>query len=518
PTVRLIVSVMQLVQASRHKEESTSHNGYASRREVGIIIQRLQYMLSSGKTLDEAISDLSENGTESAADKIEYINSQRTSTLMSMVEFIEATVIDSTTRERDKAFIIAFNDCVADYCATHMSDLHSFLRWWNINSRKLAIPSADGTDAVKVMTVHKSKGLQFECVIMPCFKSKIVSRNQSDWYKAVPLPGISQEVIPPLMSIPASKALLDEDSPFRMQAIEFRKANTIDALNLAYVGFTRAISELTVIGGKEDESTVSPWLTLARRDTTLYSGQGWHEENTEPSIGSTDDEGTADIKAMIFEIGEPTCNHTGTENTIEESTHTADTLPPPEFISTFRSDLQQFTCIPDDSEPEYTDSVDAAAVGSDRIADKEELMRGDILHRVLSLMHTTDDLDHAFERIAYSRHLDHSRRTQYHSILTHAFEACGEHVKRWFTDFHHTLNERPIYLPERQTTYRPDRVVWTNEGTVEIIDYKFTARASTEHRTQIRGYIHLLRAMGYKNIKAYLWYLLSGTVTEVTDR
>jgi len=504
-SVRLIISVLQLVQASRHKEKPTNTTGYATTREVGLIIQRLQYMLSLGMSLDKALEKLDISGDNSVADIIVTINKQRSSTLMSMIEFIEAKIIDHDTRERDKAFITAFNDCVADYCKVHNSDLHSFLRWWDISARNITIPSSEETDAVRVMTVHKSKGLQFECVIMPCFKTQIVSRNQSDWYTAVSLPGITTSAIPPIMSLPASTILLDEHSPFRSQACKFRMANTIDALNLTYVAFTRAISELTVIAGKDDESTVAPWLTLATTDPTQYGGAEW-------KYTSTDSSGVA---LSVLEIGEPTRKTVTAGETARNVQKQKDMLAAPEFVSTFRSDLQQFTCIPDDDETDYELTPDAGATETDISANTEERRRGHLLHRVLSLMHTADDLGHAFERVAHARRLDPSRRKEYLNILTRAFANDNPLINRWFNNFISTLNERPVYLPERKVTYRPDRIVRTADNCVDIIDYKFTANQDTAHRTQVRGYMNVLRSMGYDNVRAYLWYMLSDTIEEV---
>lgn len=516
PTVRLIVSVMQLVQASRHSEDTVTNTGYATRREVGLIIKRLQYLLSRGMNLDTAIARFGDTGNETAVDTIDLVNDRRCSTLMSMVEYIESVAVDEETRERDKAFITAFNDCVADYCAVHGSDLHSFLRWWGITSPKLAIPSAEGISAVRVMTVHKSKGLQFQCVIMPYFKSSIVSKQQSDWYSAVPLEGIDIEVIPPIISLPASPRLTEPDSPLRQQAERFRMENTIDALNLTYVAFTRAISELTVIGGKDDDSTIAPWLamgTFPQSDVEFPGDARWKPLPAEETV-----ENAEPVEALIYESGTPTAPVVSNEEQTREMQRRMATLPAPEFVSTFRADTDIYTSLPENTQDCFDDSTDDAVSASDALTDTEERQRGEVLHRVLSLMHKADDLEHAFERVAQARRLDRTRRKEYLEILRKAFDNGGGHVDRWFRNFSHTLNERPIYLPEKKITRRPDRIIWGNDGSVEIVDFKFTAQHSTEHIYQVRQYMRLLRVMGFGNTKAYLWYLLTGDIIEVSLR
>ena len=68
------------------------------------------------------------------------------------------------------------------------------------------------------------------------------------------------------------------------------------------------------------------------------------------------------------------------------------------------------------------------------------------------------------------------------------------------------LTEQPVYVPERNESFRPDRIIWTSEGTVDVVDYKFTSEVLETHRTQVRGYVALLRAMGYDRVRGYLWY------------
>ncbi len=514
-TVRLIVSVLQLVEASRHKEPATDSHGYAGRREVALIIQRLQFLLSTGKNLTEAIDIIVNEGTESVSRRIDSINEHRSSTLMSLVEYIEATLVEPAVRERDKAFIIAFNDYVADYCATHTADLHSFLRWWRVSSSKLAIPSAEDTDAVKVLTVHKSKGLQYQCVILPSFITDIVSSFQSDWYSAVSLPGIAPDVIPPIMSLKASDILSAEDSPFCTQAKIFRDANTLDALNLAYVAFTRAVSELTVIGGGNRSGSVSPWLSAGTAD--LADFESFAQVTRETITPDTPELNPGDTEVEVLLIGSPTKKSADADRQAKDEQRRRDILSAAKFESTFRSDLQQFTCIPADDAADYDDTTDYMAAVSDTFVASEERERGDILHRVLSLVHDRSDLEHAFERVAYSRRLDRERRREYAAILRQAFATDNPLIDRWFVDFSHTLNERPVYLPEREMTLRPDRVVCHSDGSVDIVDYKFTSRRHDDHITQVRGYLRLLKAMGYSQVRAWLWYLLSGDILEVTD-
>ena len=75
------------------------------------------------------------------------------------------------------------------------------------------------------------------------------------------------------------------------------------------------------------------------------------------------------------------------------------------------------------------------------------------------------------------------------------------------------LNEQTIY-DGRGCNYRPDRIVWTADGHIDVVDFKFTSETSDEHRQQVRAYVSMLEQMGYEDVRGYLWYLLRNEVVQ----
>ena len=147
---------------------------------------------------------------------------------------------------------------------------------------------------------------------------------------------------------------------------------------------------------------------------------------------------------------------------------------------------------------------------------EEERRRGLVLHYVLSKVMTPDDLDDAFRKVARASRLDKDKRLEYLEILHNALSTDSPYVKSWFNGYTRILNERPIYHPERQATYRPDRIVWTAGGNIDIVDYKFTNASHDSHMLQVRRYMRLLESMGYSNVRGFLWYPISGDIIRVT--
>ena len=68
---------------------------------------------------------------------------------------------------------------------------------------------------------------------------------------------------------------------------------------------------------------------------------------------------------------------------------------------------------------------------------------------------------------------------------------------------------------DKEECYRPDRVVWTADGAIEVIDYKFGEPNHDQYAAQVRNYMKLLVEMGYENIKGYIWYLKSGEIVTI---
>lgn len=89
-------------------------------------------------------------------------------TLPALTEGIASAFLTEEMQRTQAAYICAFQDAVLQYCDTYPADPGSFLGWWEENGSRLSIAAPEGTEAVQVMTVHKSKGLEFGVVIVPC--------------------------------------------------------------------------------------------------------------------------------------------------------------------------------------------------------------------------------------------------------------------------------------------------------------------------------------------------------------
>lgn len=501
-SVRMIVSLLRLIESSRTSERLHSNSKFASAKEIMMILNRFEFHLSNGMDASEAV-DRAIGGRGDLAALIGEINAQRPSTIMSLVEYIVYKVLPEASRDADNAYLVAFQDNVTEYCAHNSGDLHSFIRWWDAMKDKLSVPAGDAQDSIRVLTIHKSKGLQYQCVHIP-FLSWPMSKTGEAWYSGITFPGIDPAITPPIFLAKGDNLLANPLSPMREQFRKMVKDEESDNLNLIYVAFTRAVSELSIYYNTSKSGLVGNLVAEAAMSASMPgNGKEFY----------TDICGMYDPVSMSMTIGIPTAPIRPTNGS---SGNPGQALAAPRYISTFRDDTQQFTQIPDDSQPPYLEDGEDSGASPDTGIAEEERRRGLVLHYVLSKVMTPDDLDDAFRKVARASRLDKDKRLEYLEILHNALSTDSPYVKSWFNGYTRILNERPIYHPERQATYRPDRIVWTAGGNIDIVDYKFTNASHDSHMLQVRRYMRLLESMGYSNVRGFLWYPISGDIIRVT--
>ena len=90
-----------------------------------------------------------------------------------------------------------------------------------------------------------------------------------------------------------------------------------------------------------------------------------------------------------------------------------------------------------------------------------------------------------------------------------------DRVSHWFNNYEKVLLEQSITLKNAEGTYRPDRVVWTSQGTIDVIDYKFGEEHKEQYQKQVKNYMNLLTDMGYQAVRGFLWYVEKGKIVEI---
>ena len=491
--VRLIVSVLRFIDTP----DKASDSYHMTKREISRLINRYEYFISTDNTPSQAlVAALRSPATiEGLADEV--MNMECIS-LPSIVERIITRYVPKKALTDENIYITAFQDVVVDYCSQGAGDIHSFLKWWDAVGYKTCLTFPDSMDAIKVMTIHKSKGLEFRCVHIPFASWDMVEGKEIKWYNTSGIyKDFDQEIVPPILPLKSSKSAL-EGTDFEDQYEKIRRAEFVDQLNATYVAFTRAVDELIVnYKAKESKSdtinNIGELIEIAIKDATPKFCNDCAKALGEASI-ETDDVYvplSTNFEDGVLTIGAPTTKAPEDATKKDDSEETIAAVP---YYTTDRAEMWNLSKVEDLQD-------------LDKPRD-----RGVILHDILGDVRKIDDLPIVVARHAYRYNISDEDKEEIATFLQEALD--DTRVERWFSGYKKVVNERTIVLPSGEC-YRPDRVVWTADGAIEVIDYKFGEPNHDQYAAQVRNYMKLLVEMGYENIKGYIWYLKSGEIVTI---
>ena len=386
-------------------------------------IGRLMALLACQVDPDDPVNQLmiSQFGVEAVA-------SERGSLYETCERLLDDPAISPS--EADLPFIHAFLDAVLAWQGKYGSSLRGFVKWWDDAGYKQAICAPDGQNAVRVMTIHKAKGLSLDAVIIPFVDETFVPRI---------LPTLWCETSGPFTElglIPLKAVNNLKDTCFAADLMQERIYEAVDVVNTWYVAFTRACSRLL--------------LYAPQPGSARYKLKGIAEVLYRLFGDSLDDE-------LRFESGERQ-----------------------PFVRKDKAAL-----LVDDPQPAFS-----------RVAMTDERLK-------LSL-HGEDYF--AAEASARQQGIVHHREMA--RVEVDAGLEARSGGRHWFDGTYRIFNEASIVTGSGET-FRPDRVLISRDGSrVVVIDYKFGQRRGA-HFTQVRGYMDLLRQMGYPSVEGWLWYLSS---------
>ncbi len=366
-------------------------------------------------------------------------------------------------------YIQSFMDYLQDWVSQNGNNLSAFLRAWAGADPKIASPQSG--DSVRIMTVHKSKGLEFPYVIFPFAEKVNLYKHSSYWCspetEGTPLEGRADGNY--YVDLTDSTA----DTLFSSNYEEERRRQTIDNINIFYVALTRPIYGLKVIAANPPANMSEP----KNLSQVLYL----FTEGQDLSRGELRDFST--IKR-------------------EESASSVIETGYPSFPAS-SGDRLKFS-------PEAADYF-----GEDGSYGPEasRRIRGNVLHGILSRVVVAHDLPAAVDAAVLSGELPSSSRDEALSFLESRISSVGD--RGWFSPDARIRPEESVLAPG-EGEYRPDRVVIHPGGKVDIVDFKF-GKEESKYLSQVRRYVNLYRRMGFEKVDGYLWYLDDNLINFVAD-
>ncbi len=378
----------------------------------------------------------------------------------------------------DLAYVNALLDYTRDFVTRYGSDNELYLRYWDESLNEQTISAPEG-DAIRIMTIHTSKGLEAKCVCLPFFHWELVSTKGYLW-----VPSLATKAEESLGYIPLMKrsSALIEESSYRGYLKTENDAEIIDNINLMYVALTRAGEALHIWSTEPSDKNVGGLLQAVLKDQLTDADDGISRYEKKEPLSDTKKSGArlmnpfsmADAKALTTEL------------VVNER--------PVLFIQSQESQLMLDN---DDENKRF---------GRIRL--------GNICHDVFAEMATREDQETAI-REACIKGLIPDRETlnEVTRLINRAWDEplfCD-----WFSGKYELLRES-TFITAFSRDQRPDRVMIDRaNNTAVVLDYKFGLTHDSRYRAQVRRYMALISSLGIQRVTGYLWYAEEGRLVMV---
>ena len=342
-----------------------------------------------------------------------------------------------------------FLDAIHKFSIKNSNDIVAFLEWWDKNHDKEAIVVPDDMDAVKVMTVHKSKGLEFPIVFIP-FNWKVGKASDEIWVDAK---GKIKKMKVALLN--NSKQL--ERSEYAEIHKEEKNKAIMDDLNVLYVAMTRPKHQLYIYTAEyknlDDFNTLSKLI-------------GYYFQNT-----------TYEFPISIGKL-EPKSNDKDIDNLELNLNYSS--------LSDWRKTIR----LKKNSNQLWDINLDRQQWGS-------------LLHECLAQIHYPKDKEAVLDKLERNGLISVEMKSKLRNRIEELLN--DEQLMPFFLEDWEVKTEQ-IILQESGESYVPDRLLIKNNK-VKIIDYKTGSTSQMEkHKKQVDGYYKALKKMGFEEISKYIIY------------
>jgi len=442
PVIKLLISLLKDVSTSAEKLNRVFIN-----YEYEIYLQENETNLHSIFSNNKLIVE-------------EYAKQKAYISTLSFYEIVE-TLIDIfklNLNSDNYIYLQAFNDLIKDFSVRKSMSIVEFLEWWDEKGTSSPISLNENQDAAQILTIHKSKGLEFKFVVIPFADWDLSKSNDILWVENEHKPFDKLDIMPVKYTSTLKKSVFFKD--YYNELLQ----QYVDSLNMLYVAFTRAEQSLFV-----------------------FSRQKSKNEGMK-NIGDVVNKILENkIVDNVFELGQLTENKEKEE--IYES-YNLDEYLANKTPKSLNIKLQSKNFFSKDKQ--------------------EKINKGLLYHKIFENIIHISDIENAVTELINEGFILQEDKTKFIQEIKDVIS--NQHICSWFDGSYEVKNETSIIY--NNEVKRPDRIM-ISEKELIIVDYKFGEIESLSHKKQLNEYRNSLELMGYQNIKSYIWYFNKNKITEV---
>lgn len=391
----------------------------------------------------------------------------------------------------ETAYLDALLDRTRDYVLRYGSHLLDFLDYWDDTLHTKAI-SAPSDNAVRIMTVHSSKGLEAQTLFVPfCnWEREVGYFHPTVWCEAKP-----EEMAQEIGYVPITEGAAMAESEYETDYGREHINLLVDNLNMLYVALTRARDNLYISS------------SFSVKDDILGTNDHVGRYLLEcldlcDRIVQTDVLTKYDLPFVEYENGTPIIVSASEEHTVDEH----------ELQLCSNSDRVRFV--------QSQDSLLYTEYGEEAERRSARIDIGNICHEVFARLTEKIASRHDWQ-VQLNAILDdfetqgliesEAQRKDAYFLVSKAWN--DPQMQQWFRTPYVVEAEQALYMDGHE--YRPDRVMIDHEaGKAIVVDYKFGGH-NDKYFDQVRLYMRAMNLMGYGDVEGYLWYARTGELVKV---
>jgi len=379
---------------------------------------------------------------------------------------------------KHQAYLLAFYDKVQEWTRYGEASLQEFLQYWDDEGLNASLPATSGVDAIEVVTVHKSKGLAYNIVLMPFLDWGIVP-------KGGPMAPIlwadnSETAFNQIPVVPVKYKSALAKSAFAIDYYEEFLLAAMDNLNILYVAFTRAKQRLYGWAPLKTAKPKSGDFPFSHIGSLIHAVASSTMQL--PGNEYEDTRAAFEQDALLWKYGQP-ANNTAATTQQHAAPHYE------QVYSDWRNRLQvKFQVLSNDESGEV-------------VLPRKQ---GILLHEILGRMQNPVQLSDILTAVQQEGWMDEQQYKKVKEILEEVL--AMDALQPWKSGKYKRLAERNIINIKRQLR-RPDLVLYNINETI-VYDFKFTATDTDieKHKKQIGEYMTMLEQMGFAEVKGIVIY------------